>query len=64
MLKLRGKDPDPELYKFEAGSGSGINHSGCTTQILSVVIFQFFPPGSGSRSPALEAVNLYQIFTN
>ena len=28
-------DPDPELGKFKAGSGSGINHFGSTTLFLS-----------------------------
>ena len=27
--------PDPELGKFKAGSGSGINHSGSTTLVKS-----------------------------
>ena len=28
-------DPDPELGKFKAGSGSGINHSGSTTLLAT-----------------------------
>ena len=30
-------DPDPELGKFKAGSGSGINHFGSTTLVIVVV---------------------------
>ena len=29
-------DPDPELGKFKAGSGSGINHFGSTTLVFSL----------------------------
>ena len=28
-------DPDPDLGKFKAGSGSGINHSGSATLLLT-----------------------------
>ena len=31
-------DPDPELQKFVAGSGSGINHSGSTTLVTSTTV--------------------------
>ena len=30
-------DPDPELGKFKTGSGSGINHSGSTTQEVRIL---------------------------
>ena len=31
--RKKGLDPDLELGKFKAGSGSGINHSGSTTLV-------------------------------
>ena len=33
-------DPDPELGKFRAGSGSGINHFGSTTQEKTLRVFE------------------------
>ena len=32
-------DPDPELGKFRAGSGSGINHSRSTTLLVPVRVY-------------------------
>ena len=50
MLKYYGRDPDPELWKRVAGSG--INHSGSTTLLLTIV--KFLPKWSLNQKSFLQ----------